>query len=368
MKNDGKGTSATAIKPQLTRAVVQWKGEQITITFQDVKNLICPLATEQEIAVFLKTCQSLQLNPFANECFLIKYDTKDKAAFVIAIDSYLKAAEANKEYDGCEAGIILRDSGGKLELREGAFILEEERPKLVGGWAKVYRRDRSHPTYVAVNKAEAIKLTREGTPTRFWTIEKQPWMLRKTALKRSLVEAFPSLFAGTLATAEVAPDDVEYRALEDELPPAFENNGEPAWAKFWARAKDELGITQDKAHELLGVESVKQLIEQGRSLEEVWNLLVEAVRQSQQIERWMREPEDKSEELFDDSTTSNPIDMDWLKESLDKLQWVDVGKWLIDKYKARGTTVRAMVESLTREQQEQFCAEVQRRLEARARS
>ena len=81
-------------KPQQSKAVVQWKGEPVTITFQDVKGLICPLATDQEVAIFLKTCQSLQLNPFANECFLIKYDEREKAAFVIAIDSYLKAALA----------------------------------------------------------------------------------------------------------------------------------------------------------------------------------------------------------------------------------------------------------------------------------
>ena len=101
---------ATAIKPQDNKAVVQWKGEAITISFQDVKALLCPLATDQEVAIFLKTCQSLQLNPFANECFLIKYNSTEKAAFVIAIDSYLKAAEASPQYDGCQAGVIAPES------------------------------------------------------------------------------------------------------------------------------------------------------------------------------------------------------------------------------------------------------------------
>jgi len=61
-----------------------------------------------------------------------------------------------------------------------------------------------------------------------------------------------------------------------------------------------------------------------------------------------------------------PFDMDCLKESLNKLQWADVGKWLRDKYQAYGTTVKAMVESLTREQQEEFCKEVQRRVAAKS--
>jgi len=112
-------------------------------------------------------------------------------------------------------------------------------------------------------------------------------MLRKTALKRALVEAFPALFAGTLANAEIAPDDVEYRTLESELPPAFENNGSYDWPKFWVRVKNELGLSEDKAHELLGGDSIMVLLEQGHSLENIWNLLADAVRQSQHTESWM---------------------------------------------------------------------------------
>jgi len=368
MTNDGWGTTKAPAKTQQTQAIVQWKGEPITITFQDVKGLICPLATNQEIAMFLKTCQSLQLNPFANEIYLIKYDTRDKAATVIAIESYLKAAEINKEYDGCEAGIILKDSSGKLEHREGAFILDEEKDKLVGGWAKVYRNDRSRPTYVAVNKTECIKLTREGKPTQFWSVPKQPWMLRKTALKRGLVEAFASLFAGTLSTADVAAD-AEYRIVEGELPRAFENNGEPDWPKFWARVKDELGLPQDKVHELLSVDSVTQLLEKGWSMEQIWTELVQKVGESiiQEAGPLPDDMEEEVVELFNDSEVENPIDMDWLKESLESLQWADVGKWLREKYKATGTTVKAMVESLTREQREEFVKEVRKRLEAKAK-
>lgn len=355
------------------KAVVQWKGEPITITFQDVKNYICPLATNQEAAIFLKTCQSLQLNPFANECYLIKYDERDKAAFVIAIDSYLKAAETSKDYDGCEAGIILKDGGGKLDLREGAFILDDEWDKLVGGWAKVFRKDREHPTYIAVHKAECIKYTRGGEPTKFWSKHNQPWMLRKTALKRALVEAFPSLFIGTLATAEVAGDiEGEYREIpEGTLPPGLMKNGKPDWPKFWVRVQNELNLTEEDAHKLLQVESVKELLEQGNTMEQIWLMLVEKVKESQASEP-LAEPIDEepegedSEVLFDDSVVANPIDMAWLKESLDKLMWADVGKWLREHYpEAMGASIRKMVESLTREHQEEFVKEVEKRLEAK---
>lgn len=366
MTNDGRGTAVAAPKKQQPNtAIIQWKGEAITITFHDVKNLICPLATDQEAAVFLKTCQSLQLNPFANECFLIKYDAKDKAATVIAIDAYLKAAEVNDSYDGCEAGIILKGDSGKLNLREGAFLLDEERPKLVGGWAKVFRKDREHSTYVAVNKAECVKLTREGRPTQFWTEPKQPWMLRKTALKRALVEAFPSLFAGTLATAEVAPD-AEYRVVEGELPAAFESNGEPDWSKFWVKASNELGLTSEQVHGLLDTESVKDLIERGWTMEQAWEELVKALRESKAPTKALPSSvprhDDIPEPLFDDHVGESIVDFAWLKQSLQDLQWADVPKYLKAHYlEAQGETVKQMIESLTREHQEEFVAEVKAR-------
>jgi len=260
----------TPVKAQ-ENAVIKWKGEQITISFRDVKTLICPFATDQEAAVFLKTCSSLSLNPFANEIYLIKYSDKEKAAIVIAIDSYLKAAEANDNFDGHEAGIVLKDSGGKLEFREGSLLLPDETEKLVGGYSRVYRKDREKSFYIAVNKAECLRYTKDGHLTKFWTKEKQPSMLRKTALKRAMVEAFPSLFAGTLATAEVSDDipEAEYHEIpEGEIPPAFEKNGEAYWKKWWAKQKEK-GLSEDDVHGFLGVASVKaDWIDQGRTLEE----------------------------------------------------------------------------------------------------
>jgi phage recombination protein Bet len=265
------------------KAIVEYKGEKIPITFRDVKNLICPLASDQETALFLKTCQSLQLNPFEHEIYLIKYSEKDRAAIVISIDSYLKAGEINPQFDGYEAGIIL-DFGGRLEFREGAFLLDKERAQLVGGWAKVYRKDRTRPFYVAVNKKECLRYRKDGTLTEFWTEEKQPSMLRKVALKRAMVEAFPSLFSGTISNIDYeevkeALPEPKGETPEGELPPALEKDGKPDWRKFWARVKSELGLTAEEARGLLHVESIKNdLIDQGISMEKLWDSLVHAVQ------------------------------------------------------------------------------------------
>ncbi len=275
-------TKAVVIKEQ--KAIVQYKGTPITITFDDVKRFICPLATDQEVVIFLRTCQSLNLNVWADEIYLIKYSERDKAATVISIDSYLKAGEANSQFDGYESGIILKDTTGKLDFRDCAFLLDEERSKLVGGWAKVYRKDRSRPFYVAVNKKECIRYTRDGHLTQFWAEEKQPSMLRKVALKRALVEAFPSLFLGSISNV-----DVDYEVLpaemkealpkpkgetpEGELPPAYERNGEARWNLWWVRQKEK-GLSEDDVHGILNVSSIKEdWIGKGRTLEEAEDII-----------------------------------------------------------------------------------------------
>jgi len=326
------------------KALVKWKGEQITISFHDVKTLICPYATDQETAVFLKTCQSLQLNPFANEIYLIKYSEGDKAAIVIAIDSYLKAAEGNESFNGFEAGTVLRDSGGKLDFREGALVLPDEEGSLVGGWARIYRKDREKPFYIAVNKAECVRYTRDGRLTKFWTEEKQPSMLRKTALKRALIEAFPSLFAGTMATAEVG-DEGEFTEVGDEgeFPPAYERGGEAYWPKWWARQKEK-GLGEKEVHSILGVASIKDdWLAKGRTLEEAEDIINAA-----------------------SGKDFKQIDPTWLDEALKEIKWSEgtAKSWIaFNLGVAAEGKLNEVLSQLTREQSEKFVQEIQSRLE-----
>ncbi len=265
-------------------AIVEYRGTRIEITASDVKSLICPLATEKEIMLFLKTCQSLNLNPFANECYLIKYSEHDKAALVVAIDSYLKAAEVNSNYDGHEAGIILREDDDTLNLREGSFLLNSEKGKLVGGWARVYRKDRNRPFYVSVNIAECLRYRRDGTLTEFWSENKQPSMLRKTALKRALIEAFPGLFAGTLSNVDVADSPDESAQEDGTLPPAYMKDDKENWRKWWAR-QAEKGLYEDEIRTALEVKSIKEdWTDKGHTLEEADKKLNEYLKKKNAVE------------------------------------------------------------------------------------
>lgn len=57
------------------------------------------------------------------------------------------------------------------------------------------------------------------------------------------------------------------------------------------------------------------------------------------------------------------IDMDWLKESFEALQWAGVGGYLQRTYKVTGTKISELVEKLTPEQKAAFVKEVSDRLD-----
>ena len=189
---------------QKSLATAEKKPERaVTITCEDVRKYLCPRASDPEISLFLKVCQTEGLNPFAREIYLVKYSDDEPAAIIIAIDAFLKAAETCDHYVGHEAGIVLRQEDG-VEFREGTFMLDDEKDRLMGGWAKVYRKDRDKPFYSSVNISEYRRFTRKGEPTRFWR-EMPATMIRNVALRHALKEAFPSRFSGLYCTAEFEP-------------------------------------------------------------------------------------------------------------------------------------------------------------------
>jgi phage recombination protein Bet len=275
-------TSKTAVEPWKERAVVSWQGHSITITFADVKRHIQPKATDQEIVVFLRMAQSLNLNPWAREIYLIKWVADEPASYVIAEESYLKAAEQCPEYDGHEAGIIVKDAAGNLQHSDGAFYIEGEKVELVGGWAKVYRKDRKRPFYIAVNFKECAKMTRKGELNRFWDTMPAT-MIRKVALARALREAFPSRL-GSMVTA------AEYPEMEEgSFPDMLMKDGKPNWPKFYAKIKDELGLTAEQAHKLLQVKHFNSLLSEGWTMESIWDALVKATQTGEIIEGEVKE-------------------------------------------------------------------------------
>lgn len=173
------------------------------LTLDIIKKFVCPTATDQEAYTFLQLCKSQNLNPFLREAYLIKYGT-DAASIVVGKETFTKRADRLPQYNGFKAGLILL-SGGNVIYREGSFFTSAE--TLLGGWAEVYRSDRTIAYRNEVKLEEYQGKTRSGEITKMWR-EKPATMIRKVPLMQSLREAFPDEFGGMYGAEEINTVDV----------------------------------------------------------------------------------------------------------------------------------------------------------------
>ena len=145
--------------------------------------------TDQEVNYFVHLCRGQGLNPFLKEIYLIKFG-QQPATFVVSKEAFLKRAEANPQYDGSESGIIVLNKDGELIERKGGFFLKDSE-QVVGGWAKVYRKDRKYPSDVQVTFEEYAGRTKDGNLNSNWA-NRPATMIKKVALVQALREAFPN--------------------------------------------------------------------------------------------------------------------------------------------------------------------------------
>ena len=100
-------------------------GQEVTLSFRIIKDYLTKgngAVSDQDLMQFMSVCKFNQLNPFLNEAYLIKFGDKP-AQMVVSKEALMKRAEANKEYEGIRAGLILLREGKITEV-EGAFYLK----------------------------------------------------------------------------------------------------------------------------------------------------------------------------------------------------------------------------------------------------
>ena len=179
------------------------EGQEIKLTPKIVQEYIVgsdvPI-TNQEFKLFTELCKVRKLNPFLREAYLIKYKAGTPAQLVVGKDAILKRAVLNPNYDGIESGIIVQKADGTVEERQGTFRLGDE--QLVGGWARVYRKDWSHPTYSSVSFNEVAQKTGQGQLNSNWN-SKGATMVEKVAKVRALRETFVEDLAGMYEAEEM---------------------------------------------------------------------------------------------------------------------------------------------------------------------
>lgn len=156
--------------------------------------------TDGEVMMFLSLCRYQHLNPFLKEAYLIKFGSTDPATIVTGKDVFTKRADANPNYKGKKAGVVVLRKDGSIEEREGTMVLPDE--KLVGGWAKVFIKDKE-PEYQSVSFEEYAGRKKDGTLNSQWS-KKPATMIRKVAVVQALREAFPDRFQGMYAQEEFA--------------------------------------------------------------------------------------------------------------------------------------------------------------------
>lgn len=209
-------------------------------TFQDIKRYFDPqnLLTEKQVGQALSLIKGRNLNPLANEVYIVAYKTKTggtEFSLIVSKEAFLKRAAQNPNYEGFEAGVVTVDDEGIMHERKGAIMLPGD--TLVGGWARVYRKNFKVPVEIFVSREEYDK-------------KKSTWnsmpatMIRKTALVNALREAFPEDL-GNMYTEDDGGETFD--RIKDITPQAPQESREDVVARKMAQI-EQFNREQEASH------------------------------------------------------------------------------------------------------------------------
>lgn len=216
--------------------------DDIRLTINMVRQYLCtPTRSgaqpgDAEVMKYMMLCKSRQLDPWVGDAYLVGYDSKDGPQFslITAHQALLKRGEASPHYDGMDSGVVVQRKGGEPVERPGKIVYDGE--TLIGGWARVYRKDRQHSAYASL----LLKTFNSGRSR--WAAD-PAGMICKCAEAEALRKAFPSQCAGMYTADEMdrthaqqpsraveSIADVTSRIVErrEPEPPALPQPVEPA--------------------------------------------------------------------------------------------------------------------------------------------
>lgn len=209
-------------------------GDRLTLSVSIVRRFLCEptrsgkVCSDADAIRFIMMCKARQLNPFEGDAFLLGYDTQDGAKFslVTAHQAFLKRAEGNPNFDGMESGVVVlgeeTDDAGELSevLVERQGDLVEEGERIVGGWARVFRKDRKIPTY------RRLSLATFSTGQSRW--KKDPaGMIVKCAEADALRSSFPTTIGALYLEQEFGLDLPSAEAIREAVEaPVATSNGQ----------------------------------------------------------------------------------------------------------------------------------------------
>lgn len=182
-------------------------GTQVTLSPEIVARDILGAGndiSDRQMASFIAKCQARHLNPLAGDCYLTVF--KGQATVIVSKDYFVRTATQQPTFDGIKAGVVVKTRDGELLYREGS-IVGSTTERLVGGWAEVYDKGRSHPSRAEVSLAEYDQ------HNAMWE-SKPATMIRKVALVQAIREAYPGVFGGLYDRDEMPEPEEEFEAQD----------------------------------------------------------------------------------------------------------------------------------------------------------
>lgn len=258
-ENFNKGKKNMSVALHQSKVVsVDFNEEKVQL----LKNTVCKGATNDELQLFLHVCSRTGLDPFRNQIYAIKRNTKDGARMTIqtGIDGFRLVAERTERYAPGKEPTYEYDTQGKL-VAATSYIKKQTAD---GTWHEVSAK--AHwDEYAQVYN---------GKPSQFWA--KMPHvMLAKCAEAIALRKAFPGDFSGIYTTEEMAQadnievvntpvaDSLEITHLEqDIIMEELESYIQAEWGAYSSIFKEWLDTWRDtrtykKCIELVGVNKEK---------------------------------------------------------------------------------------------------------------
>ena len=162
--------------------------------------------TLPEFKFFTTLCKKMRLNPYAKDCYIMKYSDNQPATIITSKDVIFRRAMSHPDFDGLENGVIIQKENGEIQERAGGFVNSNE--TLVGAWAKAYRKSIKYPYYISVSLDEVIQRKKDGTPNTMWAT-KPAMMSIKVASVRVLREMFTEELQGLYDADEIKNEQPE---------------------------------------------------------------------------------------------------------------------------------------------------------------
>ena len=182
----------------MANGIIEYKddaGMPVKFTSQDIRERLCPNATDSELALCVELCNRQHLNPFTKEVYLVKYGSAP-ASIITSYQVFNRRANRQPNYGGI---VVLRD--GEVVKKKGSAVYKMIGEQLIGGWAEVAFTDGKKPAYVE------LALTDYSTGKSNWA--KMPGvMIEKCAKAGAWRLAYPDEFGG-MYTGEEMDQKVE---------------------------------------------------------------------------------------------------------------------------------------------------------------